>query len=159
MRGFSRRSGHDLEHALRKHRPVPGQAFVEALATRMLGESRRRPVRLALAAGLSTVLLVGLAAFGGIGDAAAAPAKVMQAVVQVVVGQDDVNIIEQSPACDQYGVHPNSGRGNLSETENGNRQTDSDTLINPHTGGTGPGSFPTDDCDPGNSGAVNRGGD
>ena len=119
MRGFSRRSGHDLEHALRKHRPVPGQAFVEALATRMLGESRRRPVRLALAAGLSTVLLVGLAAFGGIGDAAAAPAKVMQAVVQVVVGQDDVNIIEQSPACDQYGVHPNSGRGNLSETENG----------------------------------------
>ena len=46
----------------------------------------------------------------------------------------------------------NSGRGNLSEGS-------SAQLINPHTGGSGPGVFATVDCDPGNSGAKNRGGD
>jgi hypothetical protein len=159
VRGIRRNSTRDLEDALRKNRPRPRQAFVEALAAMVGDRDRRRPVRFAFAVGLSTVLLVGLAAFGGIGQAAGAPAKVVKAVVHVVVGHDDVNVIDQSPACDQYGVKSNSGRGNLSETENGNHQTDSDTLVNPHTGGTGPGPNPTDDCDPGNSGAVNHGGD
>ena len=45
----------------------------------------------------------------------------------------------------------NSGRGNLSEVA-GN-------LNNPHEGDTGPGVVDTEDCDPGNSGFVNRGGD
>jgi hypothetical protein len=59
-------------------------------------------------------------------------------------------------------VHCNSGRGNLSETDTGTHQTNSNTLINPHIpshGGLGPGDTPTDDCDPGNSGSVNHGGD
>lgn len=64
-------------------------------------------------------------------------------------------------------VHCNSGRGNLSETDTGSHQTNSDTLINPHIPhggnphflGLGPGSSPTDDCDPGNSGPHNAGGD
>jgi hypothetical protein len=46
----------------------------------------------------------------------------------------------------------NSGRGNLSEDFSVN-------LVNPHIGGTGPGIVGTLDCDPGNSGAVNSGGD
>ena len=46
--------------------------------------------------------------------------------------------------------HCNSGRGNFSEVA-GN-------LIIPGEG-TGPGEFETEDCDPGNSGDVNRGGD
>jgi hypothetical protein len=54
------------------------------------------------------------------------------------------------------GVHAacNSGRGNGSEGNPGQ-------LIDPHNGGRGPGTFPTlaDECDPGNSGAKNRGGD
>lgn len=45
----------------------------------------------------------------------------------------------------------NSGRGNGSEG-------DASQLLVPGTD-TGPGMFPTVDCDPGNSGAVNRGGD
>jgi hypothetical protein len=155
-----RDSARELEDVLRSGRPEPRQAFVDALAmTVAVRGRRRRAFRLAFAGGLSSLVLGGLAGFGAIGEAAAAPAKVVNAVVQVIVGQDDVNIIQQSPACDQYGVKANSGRGNLSETESGNRQTDSDTLVNPHTGGTGPGPFPTDDCDPGNSGSVNRGGD
>jgi len=53
----------------------------------------------------------------------------------------------------------NSGRGNLSETGTGTRQSNSSTLKNPHQGETGPGDHPTDDYDPGNSGSHNRGGD
>ncbi len=48
----------------------------------------------------------------------------------------------------------NSGRGNLSENVVG-----IDKLVNPHLGETGPGDPPTTDCDPGNSGGVNSGGD
>jgi hypothetical protein len=54
----------------------------------------------------------------------------------------------------------NSGRGNLSETDTGSYQTNSSTLIDPHTTTAGgPGDSPTGDCDPGNSGPVNSGGD
>jgi hypothetical protein len=55
-----------------------------------------------------------------------------------------------TPAKDQYGC--NSGRGNGSETN-------SSQLVDPHNGGSGPGTVPTVDCDPGNSGSHNRGGD
>jgi hypothetical protein len=100
------------------------------------------------------VMLGAVAATGGIGQAAAA----MKSVVSTVSG-GGASVVNNSPAHDQYKC--NSGRGNLSETESGTRQTDSDTLINPHLGNTalGPGDFPTDDCDPGNSGGQNRGGD
>jgi len=48
----------------------------------------------------------------------------------------------------------NSGRGNYSEFFSAD-------LISPHHGGTGPGVVGTaeTDCDPGNSGIHNRGGD
>lgn len=150
------RKGFDVESELRANRPEPHQEFVHALATQIRGRRRSRgSLRLAFAGGLTTVLLAALAAAGGIGQAAAA----VKAVVSTVSRGDGVTVIQQSPACDQYVAHANSGRGNLSETASGTRQTNSATLINPHTGGTGPGPFPTDDCDPGNSGAVNRGGD
>jgi hypothetical protein len=55
-----------------------------------------------------------------------------------------------TPAEDQYKC--NSGRGNGSEG-------DPSQLVDPHAGETGPGIAPTVDCDPGNSGNVNRGGD
>jgi hypothetical protein len=150
------RKGFDVESELRANRPEPRQEFVHALATQIRGRRRSRgSLRLAFAGGLTTVLLAALAAAGGIGQAAAA----VKAVVSTVSRDHGVTVIQQSPACDQYVARANSGRGNLSETASGTRQTNSATLINPHTGGTGPGPFPTDDCDPGNSGAVNRGGD
>jgi hypothetical protein len=100
-------------------------------------------------------MLSAVAAMGGIGQAAAA----VKAVVSTVSGSSGPSVVTNSPANDQYKC--NSGRGNLSETDSGPRSTDSDTLINPHLGNTalGPGDFPTDDCDPGNSGPHNRGGD
>jgi hypothetical protein len=141
-------------------RPEPRRSFVETL-TGMVVEGRRRRTRAlrpVLALGLSMVLILAVAAFGGVG-AAAAPGNAVKNLLTNIVGHQDVNIIHHSPASDEYGQKCNSGRGNLSETETGNHQTNSDTLINPHEGGTGPGMSPSGDCDPGNSGAVNSGGD
>jgi len=157
-----KRQSLDLEQQLREARPEPGRDFLHSLVSE-LRERRhsRQSFRLALAGGLTVMLFVALAAMGGIGYAAAAPAKAVKAVVSAVSGDDGTTLIQQSPACDQYVTKANAGRGNLSETGSGQRSTDSDTLINPHLGNTalGPGDFPTDDCDPGNSGAHNRGGD
>jgi hypothetical protein len=135
---------------------------VQSLVSDVRGRRQsRQSLRLAFGGGLTVMLLVALAAVGGIGYAAAAPAKAVGAVVAAVSGDEGTTLIQQSPACDQYVAKANSGRGNLSETSSGPRSTDSSTLINPHLGNTalGPGDFPTDDCDPGNSGSVNRGGD
>jgi hypothetical protein len=150
--------GVDLEGELRRNRPEPRRDFVHALTSEIRGRrAQRSSLRLAFVGGLTVVMLAAVASTGGMAQAALA----VKAVVSTVTGNDSVTVIQQSPACDQYGVKANSGRGNLSETESGPRSTDSDTLINPHLGNThlGPGDFPTDDCDPGNSGAHNRGGD
>lgn len=157
-----RRESFDLEQQLRDARPEPGRDFVQSLVSEVRARRHSRPsFRLAFAGGLTATLFVALSAVGGIGYAAAAPAKAVKAVFSAVSGDNGTTLIQQSPACDQYVAHANSGRGNLSETSSGPRSTDSDTLINPHLGNTalGPGDFPTDDCDPGNSGAHNRGGD
>jgi hypothetical protein len=157
-----KRESFDLERQLREARPTPGRDFLHALVAEV-SERRHSPrsFRLAFAVGLTMALLVALSAVGGIGYAAAAPAKAVKAVVSAVSRDNGPTVIQDSPACVQYAEHANSGRGNLSETESGSGSTDSDTLINPHVGNTalGPGDFPTDDCDPGNSGAHNRGGD
>ena len=160
MRDTWKRSarGADLERELRRNRPEPRRDFVRALTSEIRGGPvRRSSLRLAFVGGLTVVMLAAVASMGGIAQAASA----VKAVVSTVTGTDSVTVIQHSPAYDQYGVKCNSGRGNLSETESGPRSTDSDTLINPHLGNTalGPGDFPTDDCDPGNSGPQNRGGD
>jgi hypothetical protein len=157
-----KRQSFDLERQLREARPEPGRDFLHSLVSEVRERRHARPsFRLAFAGGLTATLFVALSAMGGIGYAATAPAKAVSAVVSAVSGNNGTTVIQHSPANDQYGQKCNSGRGNLSETSSGPRSTDSDTLINPHLGNTalGPGDFPTDDCDPGNSGAVNRGGD
>jgi hypothetical protein len=157
-----KRQSFDLEQQLREARPEPGRDFLHSLVSKVRERRHSRPsFRLAFAGGLTVTLFVALSAVGGIGYAATAPATAVKAVVSAVSGDNGTTLIQQSPACDQYVTKANSGRGNLSETNSGPRSTDSDTLINPHLGNTalGPGDFPTDDCDPGNSGAHNRGGD
>jgi hypothetical protein len=155
------RKGFDLESELRANRPEPREGFVQAVASDVRGRARSRSsFRVAFAGALTVGLLTALAGFGGLGYAATAPAKAVKAVVNAV-SSSGVTRIQQSPACEQYVGKANSGRGNLSETSSGPRSTNSATLINPHLGNTalGPGDYPTDDCDPGNSGAHNRGGD
>jgi hypothetical protein len=109
--------------------------------------------------GFTLVLLVALALVGGLGAAASSSGKAAKNLTRAAGKADKVATAVNTPAQDQYKPKCNSGRGNLSETGTGNRSTNSGTLINPHTGGQGPGSSPTDDCDPGNSGSHNSGGD
>jgi hypothetical protein len=109
-------------------------------------------MRLTLVVGVTAVAFAGMAAVGG-----AANLHALHGLANIISLSGGGN----TPADDQYVVKVkcNSGRGNLSETNLGTHQTNSNTLINPHTGGTGPGLSPTDDCDPGNSGPHNSGGD
>ncbi len=72
-RFFKRPRSFDLESELRAGRPRPRPDFVSSLATEVRGErrqSRRSSYRIALAAGLSVLLLVAMAALGGLGYAA-----------------------------------------------------------------------------------------
>jgi hypothetical protein len=159
---WSGRDNGDLERQLRKQRPEPRPEFVDNLINRL--ELRRSPVRvprarLALVLALTGALAAAVSYAGAYEHAASSSREVVNALTRMAKTQPARLFIHNSPAQDEYEVKCNSGRGNLSETENGIRQTDSNTLINPHEGGTGPGEQPTDDCDPGNSGPHNSGGD
>ena len=74
MRGFFKRPrSFDLEGELRAGRPRPRPDFISSLATEVRGErrqSRRSSYRIAFAAGLSALILVAMAALGGLGYAA-----------------------------------------------------------------------------------------
>ena len=129
---------------------------VEAI-TRSGDSARRRMARMGFAAAFSASLLVALAATGSFSYAAGGPKRVA-GEAQRALNARGVQIVRNSPAKDQY-QKCNSGRGNLSEVGGQSRSKNSSTLVNPHEGGRGPGPYPTGDCDPGNSGAHNRGGD
>ena len=145
-----KRKGIDLERELRANRPEPREDFVHRLATEVRGQRRSRSsVRLAFAGALTAVMLTAFAAVGGVGYAADATGQAVTAVVNAVSSSGTASD-PNSPADDQYNC--DAGRGNGSEG-------DDSGLVDPHAGGTGPGSTPTADCDPGNSGDVNQGGD
>jgi hypothetical protein len=159
---WSGRGNGDLERQLRKRRPEPRPEFVDDLISRL--EPGRPPLRvprgrLALVMALTGALAAAVAYAGAFEHAASSSREVVSAVTRMAKTQPARLLILNSPAKDEYDIKCNSGRGNLSETENGIRQTDSTTLINPHEGGTGPGTKGTDDCDPGKSGEHNAGGD
>ena len=130
-------------------------------------EARPRPSRgigWAFAATLTASLVAVLALSGGIGYAASgskAAIKVgKRAVGSAKKKASELPVVRNSAAMNQYKVKCNSGRGNWSEYPPNTRdRTSSSTLVDPHAGERGPGPYPTDDCDPGNSGAKNRGGD
>ena len=165
--GKSERRGRvDVEFELWKNRPEPAKDFLRQLTSDVRGRHQAGPgsLRLTIALAGTLALLISLASVGGLEYAAAGPKSAIQAVGRVVTESNDkVRVVNASPASHQYDPKCNSGRGNLSETEEGEtRSTDSTTLINPHEpnhGGLGPGDSPTGDCDPGNSGSHNSGGD
>lgn len=153
-----RRNDRALEQALRRSRSEPPPDFLRALADEIREEirggrsARVRSLSIGLAVALTAILV---AALGAAGVASSATGLLLDAVS--LSTQEEVQVATNTPAQDQYAC--NSGRGNLSETESGDHQTDSTTLVNPHEGETGPGPYPTDDCDPGKSGPQDRGGD
>lgn len=147
-------------HELREGRPAPTDEFAQSISgsvrasRRSSGGARRRTVAVVL----SVVAIGALAATGGLTRAAAAPQSVTKIVKKAFTSKPvkaaKLSTVSKSAAKDQYEEKEkcNSGRGNGSEGS-------SSQLIDPHTGGTGPGITPTVDCDPGNSGGVNHGGD
>jgi hypothetical protein len=161
---MKRRKNQDLERALRRARTEPDPDFLRSLAEEVRdsardGRARSRWFSVGLAVILTAVVVAALGAQVGGGAAAATTDAVVGVVSDVFSSSDQLQTASNTPAEDEYKEKCNSGRGNLSETESGTHQEDSSTLINPHEGGTGPGTSPTDDCDPGNSGPHNSGGD
>ena len=146
----------ELGHELRRNRPAPTDEYVASIV-RSVGMPSRTgmPLRLAVAAALSVVAVVALAATGGLTQATAAPTSVAKIVGNGFKSdkKPSFKAVTKSAASDQYDEQKcNSGRGNGSEG-------DSSQLTDPHAGETGPGETPTVDCDPGNSGEHNHGGD
>ena len=150
----------EIGHELRESRPIPTDEYIASVAGSVRGPHRVRGTgrRLAVAAVLTVIALVGLAATGGMSQASSAPQSVSKIVKTAFKSKpakaQKLTRVSNSAANNQYGEKPkcNSGRGNGSEG-------DPSQLIDPHAGGTGPGTYPTLDCDPGNSGGKNRGGD
>lgn len=146
---------HDLERELQRNRPQPSDEFVESVGAHV-GRSRGGAARRIATVGLlTTVLAAGLAALGGFGTATAAFTDTTKAVTKVVKpgkASTALAVVKKSPAQDQYKEKCNSGRGNEFE-----QVPSSGTYIPPSTGSSG--ADPTEDCDPGNSGSHNSGGD
>ena len=91
-----------VEHELRRHRPEPGDDFVRELTGRISADARRRPARglsIAFAGALTSLLVVALAAFGGIGYAASA-AKGVARTAEKVVAPKAKTTSRQSAAAD-----------------------------------------------------------
>lgn len=101
-RRFRRETGW-LEHELRRERPEPGKDFVRQLTARIAADAPQRPARrpgLAFAGALTSLLVVALAAFGGIGYASSAARGVARTAEKVVAPK--AKDAAQSAAADQY---------------------------------------------------------
>jgi hypothetical protein len=93
-----------LEDELRRGRPEPRDEFVRQLSGRISTDSRRRPalgLRVAFAASFASLIVVALAAFGGIGYAASAANSIARTAQKVVTPKPKPTT-GQSAAADQY---------------------------------------------------------
>jgi hypothetical protein len=125
LNGFWQRED-ELERRLRRDRPVLPAALVAAVI-RNIDTSRRRPrrsFRLGFAAAVSAVVLVALAAFGGLGYAASSVKEAVQAAVHVARPHTLAQPLPNSAAA-QYGakvevcaVTPNGKQHTISISEN-----------------------------------------
>jgi hypothetical protein len=92
-----------LEHELRRDRPEPDKDFVRQLTARIAADAPQRPARrtgLAFAGALTSLLVVALAAFGGIGYASSAARGVARTAEKVVAPK--AKDAGQSAAAAQY---------------------------------------------------------
>lgn len=97
----------DLERKLRAQRPEPRRELLDGIASRIVGESRRRsdrPLRLGVAVALSAAMLGALGAFGGLSYAANGVSHAVTAAAHVVVPAKIVPASSESSAMAQYKV-------------------------------------------------------
>jgi hypothetical protein len=93
----------DLEAELRTYRPAPRRELVEAIVAQTHEPSPRRGLRVAVAAGITAVLIASLGAFGGLGYAATGAGNAAKAAKRAVAGSESKRVVEKSAASNQYG--------------------------------------------------------
>ncbi len=102
----------DLEVELRANRPEPRADFVQSVARRVQADRRSRaprPLRPALAGGLSALTLVAFTMAGGLGYAASGVRTVVDQTKNVVSPTADPQTASKSPGKTQY--RPGKGCG------------------------------------------------
>lgn len=95
----------DLEAELRAGRPEPSSELTQRLEARVRnhGRSRTGSLRVAFVGALTAVMLVSLAAVGGVGYASSAARDAAVSVKRVVSPEQKVvRILKKSPAIHQY---------------------------------------------------------
>jgi hypothetical protein len=108
----------DVEGVLRANRPEPRDELVRDLAARAhAGPAPRSHARLALAGALSVVMLVALAAVGGLGYAATAAKDVVHAVVAPARQHVVITVAGLTAGGDQY--RPGFGFGDPNHNHSG----------------------------------------
>lgn len=124
MRGmWNRRSGRDLERELRAARPEPKAEFLATLAARV-GEAtqprRTSTARIAFAGGLTVVMLVALAAVGGVSYAANSMVAAVQRLEGVLAPESERGVVvvdSLTAGSDQY--RPGYGWGDPNHNHTG----------------------------------------
>jgi len=107
MKRFWKR-GDGLERELRAQRPEPRKEFLRSLESRMTGDRYRRPasLRLGLAGALTAAMLVSLAAFGGLGNAATGVTHAVTAARHVVAPAHQAKVVHKAaPAKKSAAAH------------------------------------------------------
>ena len=100
----------DLERELRAQRPEPRRDLLDGIASRIVGESRRRSdrrLRLGVAVALSVGMLAALGAFGGLTYAANGITHAVSSAVHVIAPAKPVKLVPASAlssAMAQYKV-------------------------------------------------------
>jgi hypothetical protein len=98
----------DLDTRLRKYRPELRADLLQTLAGRARQDDRRRlgpgSLRFGLAAGLTALVLVGLALAGGLGQAATSAGDAVAAAKRLVAPSDGANstLVQDSASSKQY---------------------------------------------------------
>ena len=103
MSSFFKR-GDDLERELRRNRPEPREEFLATMVSRVSRERRSTAprMRLGFAGALTAMILVSLAAFGGLGYAATAVESVAHVATKVVTPSKPHAVKQLSSAAAQY---------------------------------------------------------
>jgi hypothetical protein len=99
-----RHEAFDLDAELRAGRPEPAPEFISRLEARVRhdGRSRVGSLRVAFVGALTAVMLLALAAVGGVGYASSAASDAAVRVQRVVAPSDVITVLKRSPAIDQY---------------------------------------------------------
>jgi hypothetical protein len=95
----------DLEAELRDSRPEPPSELVHQLEARVRtsGRTRAGSLRVAFVGALTAVMLLALAAVGGVGYASSAGRDAAVSVKRIVTPGDVVRVLKRSSAQQQYG--------------------------------------------------------